>query len=480
VKVIKDFFLKQFIKSIFWITPKLSDRTIIRLTHVAEQLVPERFKKTVKYVREKWENQHPSVGLVKKILTQLNKRSRNKLAENLFVNALFIGAKKRWKFIKQHGFKPPFLLVISPTMRCNLLCKGCYAGEYTRDEDLDFETVDRIIREAKRLGVYFYTISGGEPYVWEGLFRMFKKHNDCYFQTYTNGTLLNEENAEKLAKVGNVAAAISVEGFKRETDLRRGKGVYEKVMKAMDNLRNAGVMFGFSATPTKYNSEILSSERFIDHYINKGCLFGWYFQYIPIGLKPNVDMMATPEQRLRLLKFVHWVRANKPIFIGDFWNDGPYVGGCMAGALAKDCNTGYLHINCHGDVEPCVFSHFAVDNIKDKSLLEAITSPFFKEISKQRPYVENLLRPCMIIDCPYVLRKAVKKCNARPTHPGAETIVEDKKIVRHLDNYSKRWKELTDPIWKKWKENKLDLAKEYEEEVLKKERLGKGRGRKRR
>ncbi|HDM43820.1 MAG TPA: radical SAM protein, partial [Candidatus Woesearchaeota archaeon] len=289
MKVIKDFFLKQFVKSIFWITPRLSDRTIIRLTHVAEQLVPEKFKKTVKYVREKWENQHPSVGLVKKILTQLNKRSRNKLAENLFVNALFIGAKKRWKFFKQHGFKPPFFLVISPTMRCNLLCKGCYAGEYTRDEDLDFETVDRIIREAKRLGVYFYTISGGEPYVWEGLFKMFKKHNDCYFQTYTNGTLMNEENAEKLAKVGNVAAAISVEGFERETDLRRGKGVYKRVMKAMDNLRNAGVMFGFSATPTKYNSEILSSERFIDYYINKGCLFGWYFQYIPIGLKPNVD-----------------------------------------------------------------------------------------------------------------------------------------------------------------------------------------------
>mgnify|MGYP000058809837 FL=1 len=233
-------------------------------------------------------------------------------------------------------------------------------------------------------------------------------------------------------------------------------------MKAMDNLRNAGVLFGFSATPTRYNSDILASERFIDFYINKGCLFGWYFQYIPIGLKPNVEMMATPEQRLKLLKFVHWVRNNKPIFIGDFWNDGPYVGGCMAGAIAKECNTGYLHINCHGDVEPCVFSHFAVDNIKNKSLIEVITSPFFKELHKRRPYCENLLRPCMIIDNPHVLREVVKQYNARPTHPGAETIVKDQKIVEHLDSYARKWKELTDPIWQKWKQGNLNLAEEYE------------------
>ena len=36
----------------------------------------------------------------------------------------------------------------------------------------------------------------------------------------------------------------------------------------------------------------------------------------------------------------------KPIFLLDFWNDGEYVHGCIAGGRR------YLHINANGDVEP--------------------------------------------------------------------------------------------------------------------------------
>jgi len=76
-----------------------------------------------------------------------------------------------------------------------------------------------------------------------------------------------------------------------------------------------------------------------------------------------VSLMATPEQRFRLRRRSIEIRNTKPIFIGDFWNDGPYVGGCICGAR----QSGYFHINCHGDVEPCVFLQFSVDNIKDKN-----------------------------------------------------------------------------------------------------------------
>ena len=42
-------------------------------------------------------------------------------------------------------------------------------------------------------------------------------------------------------------------------------------------------------------------------------------------------------------------RQTKPIFTMDFWNDGEYAGGCIAGGRR------YLHINAGGDVDPCVF-----------------------------------------------------------------------------------------------------------------------------
>lgn len=446
---VKDFMTKKAIKFSINVASRLSDKNLIRLTYLAEKIVPSQFKKTIQFVRKKWQENHPTTILAKRVLKDLNKNCRTKLAENLFVNSLFSGGKKRNKFLKKWGYRPPYLMVISPTMRCNLLCKGCYAGEYTKKQDLDFETVDRVIKEAKELGINFITISGGEPYVWPHLFKIFKKHNDVYFQTYTNGTMITKETAKKLANLGNVALGISVEGFEEETDLRRGKGTFDKVMQAMDNLKEAGVLFGFSATPTQDNSDMLASDEFVDFYVKKGCKFGWYFQYIPIGLKPDASMMATPEQRKRLYEWIREVRKTKPIFIGDFWNDGPYAGGCMAGGGCDAHNTGYLHITCNGNVEPCVFTHFAIDNIKNKSLVEVLNSPLFTEIRNRKPYSKNLLRPCMIIDNPEVLREVVKKHNPKPNHPGADSVVNNPKIVKHLDNYAKKWKEIADELWQR-------------------------------
>lgn len=445
--MIKTFFQKQIVKSIIKILPNTSDKNIIRILKLSKRLASKSYKPTVQFIINKAKNNHPVLDLFKNIINKLNPNSRNKLAENLFINSLLIGTKARDRYKEIHGYKSPYLIVISPTMKCNLKCIGCYAGEYQQEQGLDFETVDRILKEAKeKLGIYFVTVSGGEPFVWPHLFDMFKKHNDMYFQLYTNGTLITKDVAKKLAEVGNVACAISVEGFEKETDDRRSTGVYNKVLEAMNNLKQEGVLFGYSATPTKSNSDILASEEFVDFYINKGCSYGWYFQYIPIGLKPDVSLMATPEQRQHLREQLKKFRNTKNIFFGDFWNDGPFVCGCMA-AASRSGSGSYFHINCNGDIEPCVFMHFAVDNIKNTTLVEALNSDFFKAIRNVQPYSKNLLRPCAIIDNPEVLRNAVKEHNAKPTHPGADSIINNENIVKHLDEYSAKLKELTDPIW---------------------------------
>jgi MoaA/NifB/PqqE/SkfB family radical SAM enzyme len=332
-----------------------------------------------------------------------------------------------------------------------LTCVGCYAGNYNKEEDLSYELVDRILNEAKDLGIYFITVSGGEPFMWPHLLDIFEKHHDMFFQIYTNGTMITKEIANRLGKLGNAAPAISIEGFEKETDLRRGEGTFKKIMEAMDNLYEAGVPFGFSATPTKNNIDILMSDEFIDLMIDKGCLLGWYFQYVPIGRRPDVSLMATPEQRFELRKRSIEIRNTKPIFIGDFWNDGPYVGGCICGAR----QAGYFHINCRGDVEPCVFLQFSVDNIKDKKLIDVIQSPFFKAFQEAQPYRENnnLLTPCALIDNPHILRDIVTKYNAKPSYNSCMDVINNPEITSFLDNYSKEYQKLVDPIW----ENELKL-----------------------
>lgn len=362
---------------------------------------------------------------------------------NFLANILGKGEIKRKRFERSAGFSPPVLMVVSPTMRCNLRCFGCYAGKYERKDDLGLDTLERLIVEAEDMGIYFMTISGGEPFVLgDDLLDIIGSHPGMMFQIYTNGTLIDDKTAARLARLGNAYPCISVEGFEKETDARRGPGVYKNIMAAMDSLRRHGMLFGFSATATRENNELIISEKFVDFYRRKGCTIGWYFHYVPVGKEPGVELMPTAEQRIFRREEIIKRRSNRDILLADFWNDGPMVGGCIAGGKR------YLHINSQGEVEPCVFAHFAVDNIRNKSLREVLESPFFEEIRKRQPYDSNLLRPCMIIDVPEVLREVVTICGAHPTHLGADAVITD--FAEDLDKYASSYRSLADTKWSEY------------------------------
>jgi MoaA/NifB/PqqE/SkfB family radical SAM enzyme len=358
---------------------------------------------------------------------------------NLINNAMIQGQPKRKAFLEKYGITPPNHLVISPTMKCNLKCYGCYAWEYSKKEDLPYDVCNRVIQEANDIGIYFFVITGGEPFVWDHFFDFLERHNDSFFQIYTNGTAINDSVAKKLAELGNAVPCISIEGFEKETEKRRGKGTWQKIMTAMDSLRENGVLFGYSVTATRENNDLVVSDELVDFFVEKGCFVGWYFNYIPIGREPNLDLMPTPEQRDYRRKRILEIRKTKNIIVADFWNDGNLVNGCMAGGK------NYLHINVSGDVEPCVFVHFAADNIKEKSLAEVLTSPFFMGFRKRQPFNKNHLRPCSIIDNPQVLREIVAETGAYPTHPGAESVVTG--LAKQLDDYACSYGRIADKVW---------------------------------
>jgi MoaA/NifB/PqqE/SkfB family radical SAM enzyme len=407
-----------------------SDDALMKVVSVVEKITTNPYwSDVIRSARTKFKAGHPGGRLAIRFLRDIDPGVRNRVLRNLIVKEGLIAPNKRHRIREKEGFYPPSLLVVSPTMRCNLRCYGCYAGNYTKNEDLPFDEFDRIIREGKELGIYLYVVSGGEPFVWDGLMDLFEKHNDCVFQVYTNGTLLDDETCARIVELGNIWPCISVEGFEKETDERRGKGTFRKITRAMESLNKRRGLFGFSLTVTRENAEFVTSDRFIDEWVERGCFLGWVFVYIPIGRDPDVDLMPTPEQRRMVGQRVRYFRATRPIFIADFWNDGDYVDGCIAGAKK------YLHINCHGDVEPCVFAHFAVDNIKGKKLKDVIDSDFFRCIKAKQPFCEDHRMPCMIIDNPEILRSVVRESGARPTHPGAETLVTD--LASSLDDYAR-------------------------------------------
>jgi MoaA/NifB/PqqE/SkfB family radical SAM enzyme len=439
---VKDLTGYQVSKMIVELLRKVSDERLVQLTYLGEKLTSDdELLSAIRSVRIMLQNPaHPAKKLFRRVLEYLPPRNRTVIFNTLFNNAWFIGNKKRDQFEKEHGFRPPFVMILSPTWHCNLRCFGCYTLGYQRHPGLPYDLVKRILTECKDLGLHFVTVLGGEPFMYPFLFQMIEEHPQIFFQLYTNGTLMTKEKAERIRDFGNAMVVVSCEGYEEETDRWRGPGVFKKIMEAMGHLEDANVLFGSSATVTRNNASVVSSEEWIDFLLKKGIIAQMYFLYVPVNGQGDINLMVTPEQRNHLRKQVMHFRRTKPMFILDFWNDGPHVQGCIAGGRR------YFHINANGDVEPCVYTHVAMHNIKDVSLTEALDSPLFRAIRKRQPHNENHLRPCMIIDNPHIYREIIEETKPYFTHSGAEEIVT--KMKEDLDRYAARFGVLADRVWR--------------------------------
>ncbi len=96
-------------------------------------------------------------------------------------------------------------------------------------------------------------------------------------------------------------------------------------------------------------------------------------------------------------------------------------------------------------MEPCVFCHFAEDNIKDKTLLEVLNSRLFRQIRSRQPFTDNPFRPCMLIDEPALGRDMALHYASRFTHPDAEILFTE--LAEQIDSYASQYRVLADAAW---------------------------------
>ena len=337
----------------------------------------------------------------------------------------------------------PWIILMDPTSACNLKCKGCWAAEYGHHSNLTLDEMRKIVTEAKALGTHFFMFTGGEPLVRKkDILTITNENKDCIFLAFTNGTLVDDEFCEELKKSGNFALALSIEGTEETTDFRRGEGVYQKVVDAMALLKKHKCIFGTSVCYTSKNYDAVTSDKFYDMEIEAGAKFALYFHYMPIGSDADTSLLLTPEQRehvYRTIRKKRRTRNGKPIFVMDFQNDGEFVGGCIAGGR------NYFHINSEGDAEPCVFIHYSDSNIREKSILECLRSPLFKQYYKGQPFNDNMLRPCPMLENPQALRHIIDVTGAKSTNLNCPESAEE--LCSKCDLYAKEWAPMAKQIW---------------------------------
>jgi MoaA/NifB/PqqE/SkfB family radical SAM enzyme len=358
----------------------------------------------------------------------------------------------------------PGFLVISPGKACNLRCPDCYADSATEKNALDYDILSRIVREAKeKWSIPFFTLTGGEPLFYrnkgKGVLDLCAENQDCMFLMYTNGFLINRKVAERMAEVGNITPAVSVEGMRERTDARRGKGAFDRVLAAIHEMQRAGVPFGLSLTASSRNADELLDDEFVDFFFGRQrAAYAWIFHYMPMGRNPNPDVMPTPEQRMRLWKRSWELMRGRRIMVVDFWTEGTVSFGCISGGRPG----GYFGIDWNGDITPCVFFPYAAANINDiyakgGSLTDVLKTPLFRAVLEwQKAYgyrqkeltpETDWLRPCPIRDHYPDALEMIRRTGAWPTDSAPEGALEDPEYQKKMSDYGRRLADATRDTW---------------------------------
>ncbi len=347
--------------------------------------------------------------MAKRLLLETDKRLLWKLAWNMgFKGALSVEKHKRR--LKRGEVFPPFLYV-SIINSCNLRCQGCWVDVAAKQEIIQPEAMQKLIREAKTMGNVFFGIVGGEPFMHPHLLDMLAEHPDCYFQIFTNGQFITEERAKRMRQLGNVTPLISIEGNEIISDERRGRaGVFSKSMQGVLNCLKHKVFTGVCTSLCQTNIDDLLTEKWIDRLIEMGVMYTWFHVYRPMGPDANPQLCLTPQQQLRARRFVVEMRAKKPIIIIDAYYDGEGQALCPAATGISH------HINPWGDIEPCPIVQFTKESIHSseadsRSLRDKfLQSTFLRDF---RELAQSTTRGCIVLERPDLLKQLVQKHGAK-------------------------------------------------------------------
>ncbi len=307
-------------------------------------------------------------------------------------------ASRRRRELENAGEHVPSFLIASITSKCNLHCAGCYSR--CSHATVDSEPVSqlssgewlRIFDEADALGISFILLAGGEPMLRRDIIEAAGKKRDIIFPIFTNGTFMDERYFELLEKCRNLIPIMSIEGGRKVTDERRGRGIYDRLIQNMDELNRRSLIFGASVTVTTENIREVTSNRFINTLHERGCKVVIFVEFVPVT--DDASHLAPGDGERELLnKEIARLRAEQPgmVYIS-FPGDEKSSGGCVA------AGRGFFHINSHGGAEPCPFSPYSDISLKTASLREALHSPLFTALRDGGVLMDDHTGGCVLYE----------------------------------------------------------------------------------
>jgi radical SAM protein with 4Fe4S-binding SPASM domain len=175
---------------------------------------------------------------------------------------------------------PRPVVVWAVTQACNLRCIHCYAsataaaaeGELTRDEGF------ALLDDLRQFDVPAVLFSGGEPLVRPDTldFIGYARTIGLQCTLSTNGVLIDDAMADRLAEVGLRYVGVSIDGLREQHDKLRGvRGAFDETVAAIDRCRARGLRVGLRFTVHALNHRLLDDifDLCLEHDVQRLCVY---------------------------------------------------------------------------------------------------------------------------------------------------------------------------------------------------------------
>ena len=220
--------------------------------------------------------------------------------------------------------------------RCNLTCKHCYAlsADHDYPGELSTQEVVGVMHDLRSYHVPVLILSGGEPLLRPDLFEIAEhaKGFGFYVGLSSNGTLIDDRKADRIAAQGFDYVGISLDGLRETHDrFRRKLGAFDASLAAVRALRERGVKVGLRYTMTDMNAADLPDllQLMQDEGVDK-----FYFSHLNYAGRGNIHRerdahFAATRDALDRLFGAAWVAAvngrNLEYVTGNNDADGVYL-----------------------------------------------------------------------------------------------------------------------------------------------------------
>jgi radical SAM protein with 4Fe4S-binding SPASM domain len=197
------------------------------------------------------------------------------------------------------------VMIWNVCMHCNMKCPHCYAAAVAEPSpsDLTHEEGLRLLEDLASCGVRVVIFSGGEPLMREDLIDLIRHARSLGIapQLSTNGVLIDEEVAARLAEAGVAYVGVSIDGLPKFNDDYRGlEDGHAKALRGLRYAKAAGMKTGLRMTLSRRNVDQLPAMIDVAQSVEVDRFYVSHLVYSGRGFKVSHEDLSRDEVRSAL------------------------------------------------------------------------------------------------------------------------------------------------------------------------------------